>query len=284
MAKSNFLQNVEEIGVVVEREMHRFAVYDVDFSFPYVILTLCLGGSARALFDMREITQRKNDLGIILPDHVMRPLECSEDYTYARIAVSQKMFDNLNSQLFSHDYEKFHYAPVCSLTDEQAHRILSIMELIGTIAAHDPSELKHRDVMLQAQIAVGYEFLNYYRREQDLHWSESRSHVIFAEFCDLVVAHFREAKEILYYADKLHLHPKYLSRVISTETHGISPKEWIANYVVAQAKALIASNPTWSLKEVAYDLGFEEPTSFYRYFKRVAGITANEYKETLNTK
>lgn len=54
------------------------------------------------------------------------------------------------------------------------HRILTMVELIGAIAAHDSSELKHRDAMLQAQIAIGYEFLNLYRREQDLKWSESR--------------------------------------------------------------------------------------------------------------
>lgn len=284
MAKSNFLQNVEEIGVDVEREMHRFAVYDVDMSFPFVILTLCLSGSARALFDMLEMTQQKNDLGLILPGHVMRPLECSENYTYARLAVSQKMFDDLKSQLFSHDYNKFNYAPICSLTDLQVQRLMTILEQIEIIAAHDEMDLKHRNHILLAQMAVGYEYLNYYRREQDRQWSENRGSVIFAQFCDLVVAHYREAKEVLFYADKLHLHPKYLSRVVSAETHGISPKEWIANYVVAQAKRVIASNPAWSLKEVAFDLGFGEPTSFYRYFKRVAGITANEYKETLNTK
>ena len=284
MAKGNFSKKVEEFGVVLDRERHGLGVRDVDFSFPYVVLTLCLSGRARAMYDMREITQCKNDLGIILPGHVMRPLDCSEDYSYVRLAVSEKVFDNLGAQLFSHDYEKFHYAPVCSLTDDQARRILSMMELIGAIAAHDSAELKHRDAMLQAQIAIGYEFLNLYRREQDLKWSESRGGVIFAQFCDLVVAHFREAKEVLFYADKLHLHPKYLSRVISEETHGISPKEWIASYVVAQAKRVIETNPMWSLKEVAYDLGFEEPTSFYRYFKRVAGMTAHEYKESLNTK
>lgn len=29
------------------------------------------------------------------------------------------MFDDLRFHTFSHDYEKFNYAPVCSLTDEQ---------------------------------------------------------------------------------------------------------------------------------------------------------------------
>lgn len=130
MSKGNFSKKVEEFGVVLDREMHGLEVRDVDFSFPYVVLTFCISGSARALFDMREITQRKNDLGIILPGHVMRPLDCTEDYAYARLAVSEKVFDNLSAQLFSHDYEKFHYAPICSLTDEQAYRLVSIVELI----------------------------------------------------------------------------------------------------------------------------------------------------------
>ena len=72
MAKGNFLSEVEEFGVVLDREKHGFAVRDVDFSFPYVVLTFCLSGSARAMYDMREITQGKNDLGIILPGHVSK--------------------------------------------------------------------------------------------------------------------------------------------------------------------------------------------------------------------
>jgi len=52
--------------------------------------------------------------------------------------------------------------------------------------------------------------------------------------------------------------------------------------VITQAKRLIETQPTISLKEIAYMLGFGEPTSFYRYFKHATGQTAKEYRDQMS--
>ena len=83
-----------------------------------------------------------------------------------------------------------------------------------------------------------------------------------------------------FYANLLHLTPKYLSKVIRAATGGLSPGEWIEQYVTAQAKRLIEIGATPTLQETAYMLGFSEPTSFYRYFKRVTGMTAKQYRDS----
>ena len=273
-----FEKIVEEKGVWIEPCKHRFTAFHVDVSFSFVIMTLCLSGTARALYDQREMTHRKNDLALLLPGHVMRPLECSEDYTYARIAISRAMIERLRPQLFSHDYMKYGTSPVFSLTDEQAKRLLQVLEHMAFTAAHSELEMTHRNHILLAQMAVGYEYINYYRKEQDRLLPPDNNAGIFSRFCDLVVEHYHESKEIQYYASLLDLHPKYLSRVVRTATNGVTPGQWIDRYVVAQAKRLMATNPELSLKEIAYELGFSEPTSFYRYFKRVTGLTANEFR------
>ena len=273
------IEDIEQSGVVIVREMQRFFDNDEDFVFPHIILTLILSGSARAMYDMREITHHKNDLAIIMPGHIMHPIDCTNDFTYALFFISPKMFDDLRFHTFSHDYEKFNYAPVCSLTDEQAKQLLTIVDQLITIANHTDEELPHRYQALLAQLAVGYEFLNYYRREQDKQWAENRHTELFNRFCDLVVKHYRESREIKYYADLLNLTPKYLSKVIRTAAD-ISPVEWIEQYVTAQAKRLIEARATPTLQETAYLLGFSEPTSFYRYFKRVTGMTAKQYRDS----
>ena len=279
MNKEQLIKSVEQSGILIVREMQRFFNYNEDFVFPHIILTLCLSGSARAKYDMRVITHRKNDLSIIMPGHIMHPMDCTDDFTYAVFFISPKMFDDLRIHTFSHDYGKFNYAPVCSLTDEQASHLLTIVNQLIVIANHTEEELPHRHQALLAQLAVGYEFLNYYRREQDKQWTENRQVELFNRFCDLVVKHYRESREIKYYADLLNLTPKYLSKVIRTAA-GISPVEWIEQYVTAQAKRLIESRATPTLQETAYLLGFSEPTSFYRYFKRVTGMTAKQYRDS----
>ena len=73
---------------------------------------------------------------------------------------------------------------------------------------------------------------------------------------------------------------RYLSKVIRMSTNGLSPIEWIEQYVIMQAKRLIETRATQTLQETAYLLGFSEPTSFYRYFKRVTGMTAKQYRDS----
>ncbi len=278
-SKEQLIQSVEQSGIVIVREMHRFFNQNEDFVFPHTILTLCLSGSARAMYDMRVITHHKNDLAFIMPGHVMHPIDCTEDFTYVMFFISPKMFDDLRFHTFSHDYEKFNYTPVCSLTDEQAAHLLTIVDQLIVIANYTDKELPHRYQALLAQLAVGFEFINFYRREQDKRWTENRHTELFNRFCDLVVKHYRESREVKYYASLMNLTSKHLSRVIRAATGGLSPAQWIEQYVTTQAKRLIETHATQTLQETAYMLGFSEPTSFYRYFKRTTGMTAKQYRK-----
>ena len=289
MNKEQLSNAVEQSGILIVRKVNRFFSYNENFVFPHIILTLCLSGSARAMYDMRVITHHKNDLSFIMPGHILHPIECSDDFTYAVFFISPRMFDDLRFYTFSHDYAKFNNAPVCSLTDEQAAQLLAIVDQLTIIANHTEEELPHRYQALLAQLAVGYEFLNYFRREQDRQWAENRQVEIFNRFCDLVVEHYRESREVKFYANLLNITPKHLSKVVRAATRstlplaqakdGLSPNQWIEQYVAAQAKRLIETRATRTLQETAYLLGFAEPTSFYRYFKRATGMTAKQYRD-----
>ena len=91
-----------------------------------------------------------------------------------------------------------------------------------------PSEVPHRYQTLLAQLAVGYELLNYYRYEQDKQWKATRHVEIFNHFCELVVRHYRESREIKFYANLLNLTPKHLSKVIRMATNGLSQHPFTA--------------------------------------------------------
>jgi hypothetical protein len=170
-------------------------------------------------------------------------MDCTDDFTYALLFISPKMLYDLRFQTFSHDQEKFNYAPVCSLTDEQATLLLAIVDQLDIIANYTDKELPHRYHALLAQLAVGYEFLNLYRRDQDFLWMENRQVDIFNRFCDLVVKHYRESREVQYYANLMDLSPKYLNKVVRLATNGLSPYKWIEEYVMTQAKRLIEARP-----------------------------------------
>ena len=81
---------------------------------------------------------------------------------------------------------------------------------------------------------------------------------------------------VQYVADRLHLSPNYFGDLIKKET-GKSAQESIQLFVIEKAKErLYDENKTVS--EVAYELGFKYPHHLSRLFKKVVGMTPNEYR------
>lgn len=81
------------------------------------------------------------------------------------------------------------------------------------------------------------------------------------------------------FANALHLHPNYLNSVIRSKT-GKTINEWITNRTLAAAKSLLR-NPSLSSKEIAYQLGFSEPTHFNRFFRNHVNTTPSEFRKSL---
>lgn len=156
---------------------------------------------------------------------------------------------------------------------------MKVLDLLACIARYSEQELPQKHGLLLAQLAVGYELLNFYRNEQDKVHPGNRQTELLNRFCDLVVAHYRESKEVKFYADQMNITPKHLAKVVRTATGGIAPGKWIEQYVITQAKQMLEYNKSASFKQIAYMLGFTEPTSFYRYFRNATGMTAKQYRE-----
>ena len=276
---AQLLQFVEQNGVRVDKEIHGFHFTGEDIVFPHVVSLLCLRGSARVKFDMQEFTIEKDDYGILMPGHVYRSIACSDDFTYTRVFISAEMISELKAHAFSHDSYKFNYAPHCHLTDVQAKRMMALLELLEAIASHDTDNVQLRRQILLSHLAVGLEFLNYYRREQDRQWAESHPTTLYEQFCDLVVEHYKENRNVNYYAGLMHYDPRYFSKVFRQYSSGLSPLAWIQQYVATQAKLIMDTHPNQTVKETAYQLGFSDTANFCRYYKRATGIYPQEYKK-----
>lgn len=189
------------------------------------------------------------------------------------------MFEDLKAHLFSHDFDKFHSFPSCQLTDAQADRIMAIAKLLSAIAMHDSVDLQLHRQQLLTQLSVGYEFINYYRKEQDRLWRENQKSAIYTRFCELVAEHYREQRDVQFYAAQFGYSPRYFSKLFLKVSNGISALDYIGRYVCSQAKRIMETSPRQTVKTTALELGFSTTGNFCRYFKRVTGIYPQEYKE-----
>lgn len=84
--------------------------------------------------------------------------------------------------------------------------------------------------------------------------------------------------QVQYFAKELNLHPNYLNSVIKSKT-GRTVHDWISKRTLSIAKSLLI-NTTYSSKEIAYQLGFSEPTHFSRFFKNNTQLSPNTFRKS----
>jgi len=71
------------------------------------------------------------------------------------------------------------------------------------------------------------------------------------------------------YANNLNVHVNYLNRAVK-EVTGKPTTTHISDRIISEAKALL-QHTNWNIADIAYALGFEYPTYFNNYFKRITG-------------
>ncbi|HEY1201389.1 MAG TPA: AraC family transcriptional regulator, partial [Niastella sp.] len=97
----------------------------------------------------------------------------------------------------------------------------------------------------------------------------------FIEFKLAVETHLTEQPSINAIAEKLALTPNSLYRIVK-EYAGTSPKDYFINRLMAEAQRKLRYSTT-SVKELAYELGFNDPDYFSRLFKKSTGKSASEF-------
>ena len=105
----------------------------------------------------------------------------------------------------------------------------------------------------------------------------SRSQVITRDFRALLTREYKQLKSPGDYAAALHLSLSYLNEAVKEAT-GSTVTHCIQQEVVLEAKRLLYHS-SCSVKEVAYELGYEDPTYFSRMFKKAVGKTPGDFRE-----
>lgn len=90
---------------------------------------------------------------------------------------------------------------------------------------------------------------------------------------------FLRLKSPMDYAERLSIHVNSLNRSVK-EITGKTTGQQIASRIVQEAHALL-KHTDWNISEIAYGLGFEEPSYFTNYFKKQTGITPNAVRSAV---
>ena len=107
---------------------------------------------------------------------------------------------------------------------------------------------------------------------------KDRSSEYFDKLMTLLSEHYRDQRNVEFYAEKMHVSSKHLSRVIRSYT-GKSVHQWIDEFVALEIKNLLKYS-NMSIQQISLALNFPNPSFMGQYFKRITGMTPGEYKRS----
>lgn len=96
-------------------------------------------------------------------------------------------------------------------------------------------------------------------------------------FNELLESHFKQQKSVHHYAHQLGITQRRLQQATAAAV-GKSPKQLIEDRLMLEARRLLVYTH-YSVKEIGFGLGFEEPTNFTRFFRQKQGQTPAEFRK-----
>jgi AraC-like DNA-binding protein len=267
---------IEERGVMIIDYTSNMIANAEAYISPYSVIALCEKGYAKSEYDMKPVEFFAHDISVMRPGHVIKNIATSPDYSAQLIITSASCLDRMRQQYLNHHLatQKFFDMQPCQhLSEEQYQQVCNAFSLIRTACSIDGS---YREELIYSAFHTLMVLLSSYRHELDVS-QYAVSQQLSTQFNDAVIEHYRESREVSFYARMFHLSPKYFSTLIKQET-GISAGEWIDRYVVLQAKALLKRQHDLTIQQVADQMGFSEQASFSRFFKKQTGLSPTEYR------
>lgn len=255
--------------------------------FDGLLMLYCISGSVRISVNLNEYDISDSHIIITTPGRILKVTDVPEQDTsnlrYLLIAMSSDFASGLRLDLKSllNDGVALMETPVLRLEEDKIKlmsQYLSLMaEVIRMKGEYQEDALRSLVASMLCVVAgVWSERLEEVRNTTSQ--TTSRSRMIFDQFIKLVSEYHTKYRNVGFYADKLCLTPKYLSKLIKTAS-GRSAPEWIDAYVILEAKNLLKYSDI-TIKEIVYRLNFPNQSVFYKFFKARTGMTPSDYRNS----
>lgn len=166
------------------------------------------------------------------------------------------------------------------LSERERDLFVDSLKRIQAELEHDVDRLSKRLIAVHIELLLDY-CLRFYERQfisrepmnRDI---LTRFEILLDEYLNSGKALHCGLPTVKFCAGELCLSPGYFGDLIKKET-GKSAQAYIQCKVVDFAKERVL-NPSKSISQVAYELGFQYPQHFTRMFKKIVGLTPNDYR------
>ncbi len=242
------------------------------------VIGLVKEGNASMTINGEQHELCPNDLFFCLPTNIMEGTSISEDFKCDCICVAPAYTKKI-IPLYSNAWDikiLLEKNPVCTLQPEEASMYRKYYDLLCSNAN---LPIDTQDCVVDALMSALRYYMNHVMRRfiqpNVRPYTTGERH--FKKFIELIEVSNPKNRNLGYYADKLHVTPKYLSGICKTMT-GETASKLIAQYVTKDIDYLLKFSPK-SIKEIAHQLNFPTLSFFGRYVKKHLGMAPKELRE-----
>ena len=243
------------------------------------IFVLCMDGGIDASINLSEYTIKKNDFVTLSPGSIIQINRIEGNLKLYFMVFSSEFINGLNKNKSIIDLiyiTKNH--PVLSLPEEFASIYEEFFLLMMKVyyKKHSPYNPEILKCML---LSILYRLSDmYHDQPARKETCSSRSEEICKTFGHLVIQHYTQERNVSYYAKKMGITPAHLSNTVKNMT-GKTVMDFISEVVIVDAKAQLKST-NLPIREIAYSLNFPNVSFFGKYFKRLTGMTPQQYRNS----
>ena len=237
-------------------------------------IVLIDSGSVTYNVDLQDITLTDGHLLFAMPNQVFTPPAKTPDLKYFKV-----LFDENTLALLPQQFP-FLVNPLNSqaiVFDNAAReRVRKVFEILNQIRYVDqyPTDTEIILAYLNSLLA---EINSAYFKNKEPITSLNTNLSKFIEFKLVVETHLTDQPSVNTIAEKLALTTNSLYRIVK-EYSGVSPKDFFTNRLMIEAQRKLHYSRL-SVKELAYELGFNDPAYFSRLFKKSTGKSISEFLE-----
>jgi AraC family transcriptional regulator, transcriptional activator of pobA len=236
-------------------------------------------GIFRGLIDNTEVVIREHEVLTLAPNQQLEVLEPGEGVIF--------QYNRDFYCILDHDQEVgcvglLYYGsrqnPIIRLSAENQRKFGLLLEVFkDEFATRDNIQEEMLQMLLKRLIILCTRLL---KEQKDITGSQHQLDLI-RRFHVLVEMHFRDKQKVADYAEMLHKSPKTLANLFAQHREP-SPLRQVHERIALEAKRLLLFTDQ-SIKEVGFELNFQEEAHFSRFFKRVVGVSPSAFREGKGT-
>ncbi len=231
--------------------------------------------------DYKEYIMQANEIFFVTPNQVHQILHNDNPGGIVILFTCSFLDKNFIDMNFISNlglFSEIGESPPIKIDDKTTKALMKIsQDMIDTFESDKPFRFDSIGAYLKLFLIECNKFAHHAKSDNTQTIQSSKS--ILRKFKDLLELHFIEWHKVNEYATQLNISPDYLNNAIKSGI-GKTAKELIQQRIVLESKRL-GLHTELSSKEIAYQLGFDDPSHFSRFFKNAENQSFADFRTSL---